>query len=172
MAELTPKERLQPSLLDRLTDDEPDSLQESREKRVLSPARIRDSVKRDLSWLFNAVHLSTVEDLEGYPYVERSTVNYGFPDLAGRTVSTIDTAAMERTMRRVIWDFEPRLLRNSVKVKLVADPDKMGQNAMSFTIEADLWSQPIPMRLYLKTELDLEDGSVRVTEVSSTAEPT
>lgn len=33
MAELTPKDRLQPSLLDRLTDDEPDKTQESREKR-------------------------------------------------------------------------------------------------------------------------------------------
>ncbi len=29
MAELTTKERLQPSLLDRLTDDEPDKTQES-----------------------------------------------------------------------------------------------------------------------------------------------
>lgn len=168
MAELTPKERLQPSLLDRLTDDEPENKQESREKRVLSPLRIRDSVRRDLSWLFNSVHLSTVQELEAYPHVQRSTINYGFPDLAGRTVSTIDTAAMERIMRRVIWDFEPRLLRNSVKVKLVADPENMGHNAMSFAIEADLWSQPVPMRLYLKTELDLEDGTVKVSEVGGT----
>ena len=170
MAELTTKERLQPSLLDRLTDDEPENTQESREKRVLSPSRIRDSVKRDLSWLFNAVHLSTVEELEDYPQVQRSVLNYGFPDLAGRTVSTVDTATMERVMRRVIWDFEPRLIRNSVKVKLVADPDKMGHNAMSFTIEADLWSQPLPMRLYLKTELDLEDGTVKISEVGGTTE--
>jgi type VI secretion system protein ImpF len=167
VAELTAKERLQPSLLDRLTDDEPDNPQESREKRVLSPLRLRDSVRRDLSWLFNSVHLSTVQELEDYPHVQRSTLNYGFPDLAGRTVSTVDTAMMERTMRRVIWDFEPRLLRNSVKVKLVADPDKMGHNAMSFTIEADLWSQPVPMRLYLKTELDLEDGTVKLSEVGN-----
>jgi len=33
MAELTQKERLQPSLLDRLTDDEPDKLSEAREQR-------------------------------------------------------------------------------------------------------------------------------------------
>jgi type VI secretion system protein ImpF len=168
LAELTTKERLQPSLLDRLTDDEPDNTQESREKRVLSPLRLRDSVKRDLSWLFNAVHMSTVEELDEFPHVQRSTLNYGFPDLAGRTVSTIDTATMERIMRRVIWDFEPRLIRNSVKVKLVADPDRMGHNAMSFAIEADLWSQPLPMRLYLKTDLDLEDGSVRISEVGGT----
>jgi type VI secretion system protein ImpF len=56
MAELTPQERLQPSLLDRLTDEEPDQLQESREKRVLSMSRLRDFVLRDLAWLFNAEH--------------------------------------------------------------------------------------------------------------------
>jgi type VI secretion system protein ImpF len=54
MAELTPKDRLQPSLLDRLTDEEPDQPQESREKRVLSLNRLRESVLRDLAWLFNA----------------------------------------------------------------------------------------------------------------------
>lgn len=39
MADLTPKERLQPSLLDRLTDDEPDKQHEAREQRVMN---IRD----------------------------------------------------------------------------------------------------------------------------------
>lgn len=36
MPELTSKERLQPSLLDRLTDEERDTRQETRDKRVLS----------------------------------------------------------------------------------------------------------------------------------------
>ena len=45
MAELTSKERLQPSLLDRLTDDEPDKTQESRDQRVLSANRLRECVR-------------------------------------------------------------------------------------------------------------------------------
>ncbi|MHC4750853.1 MAG: type VI secretion system baseplate subunit TssE, partial [Planctomycetota bacterium] len=36
MAELTPMDRLQPCLLDRLTDDEPDVQKESRDQRVVS----------------------------------------------------------------------------------------------------------------------------------------
>ena len=34
-------------------------------------------------------------------------------------------------------------------------------------IEADLWAQPAPVRLVLRTDLDLETGDVRVTEASS-----
>ena len=41
MAELLPQERLQPSLLDRLTDYEPGSAVESRERRVLSTQQLR-----------------------------------------------------------------------------------------------------------------------------------
>ena len=82
MAELTKKERLQPSLLDRLTDDEPDARQESREKRVLSPQRLRECVRRDLTWLFNTTNLDAMVSLAEFPEVSHSVVNYGMPDLA------------------------------------------------------------------------------------------
>jgi type VI secretion system protein ImpF len=166
MPELTPKERLQPSLLDRLTDDEPDKRQESRDKRVLSPTRLRESVRRDLTWLFNTVNLAATTNLEDYPEVERSTLNFGLPDLAGRTASTVDKVALERLLRRAIWDFEPRLTRNAVKVRLIIDRDKMSHNAMCFSIEAELWAQPLPLRLFLRTELDLENGEVKISEAA------
>jgi type VI secretion system protein ImpF len=165
MAELTPKERLQPSLLDRLTDDEPEQKLESRDKRVLSPERLRESVRRDLTWLFNTPSLATViHNLSEYPEVERSTVNFGLPELTGRAAASIEMATLERTLRRAILDFEPRLLKDSVNVKLVADPEQMSHNAMRFDIEAELWAEPIPIRLYLRTELDLESGDVRVSD--------
>jgi len=165
MAELTQKERLQPSLLDRLTDDQPDQRQESREKRVLSPSRLRECVRRDLSWLLNTTQLSALQDLEAHPDVARSVVNYGTPDMAGRTVSSVDTRQMERMLLKAIADFEPRLLKSSVKVKIVADEQLMSHNAMRFDIEAELWAQPLPLRLFLRTEIDLETGSATVMDL-------
>jgi type VI secretion system protein ImpF len=167
MPELLHKERLQPSLLDRLTDDEPSERQESRDKRVLSPLRLRESALRDLGWLFNTTQLSAVQDLASFPEVARSVLNYGLPDLAGRTVSGIDVPKMEALLRQAIWDFEPRLLRSSVGVNLIVNHDEASQNAMSFVVEAELWSQPIPLQLYLRTEIDLEDGDVSVRELTS-----
>src|SRR4029077_6169820 len=98
MAELTQKERLQPSLLDRLTDEEPQQRQESRDKRVLSPARLRECVRRDLSWLLNTTNLAALQDLDAHPEVQRSVVNYGMPDLAGRTAGSVDVRALERLL--------------------------------------------------------------------------
>jgi type VI secretion system protein ImpF len=166
MAELTQKERLQPSLLDRLTDEEPELSQESREKRVLSPSRLRECVRRDLTWLLNTTNLATTENLDEHPEVARSVLNYGMPDLAGHTASSVDVRALERLLVRVIWDFEPRLLRSSVKIRLVVDEHEMNHNAMCFDIEAELWAQPLPLRLFLRTEIDLENGGVKVSELS------
>ncbi len=164
MADHTTSERLQPSLLDRLTDDEPEQKQESRERRVLSSQRLRDSVRRDLNWLFNATNLASLQSLEEYPEVERSTLNYGLPDFAGRTASSIERESLERLLRRAILEYEPRLTRNSVRVKLVVETESFDHNAMNFSIQAELWAQPLPLRLFLRTDLDLETGEALVSE--------
>ena len=166
MAELTPKERLQPSLLDRLTDDEPYNREESREQRVLSWQRLREVVRRDLAWLFNTVNLEAAQDLSDYPQVANSVLNYGLPDLAGRTAASVDTDKLERVLRQAIRQFEPRILPASLRVRLVLDRAKMSHNAMLFEIEGELWAQPMPFQLYLRTEVDLEVGEARVTEAT------
>lgn len=166
MAELTPGERLQPSLLDRLTDDEPTVRVEGPDKAVLSLAQLRESVRRDLGFLLNATHLAAVEDLESYPEVERSTLNYGIPDLAGHPASTIEPGAISRVIRRSIADFEPRLIGPSLKVQVTVNPERFAPNALRLEIEAQLWSQPVPLRLRWRADLNLEDGEARVRETA------
>jgi type VI secretion system protein ImpF len=163
MAELTQQERLQPSLLDRLTDDEPKKQQESRDKRVLSPRKLRECVKRDLAWLLNTGNLEEVEDLSEYPLVAQSVLNYGLPELTGITLSSADAGAIERSLRQAILDYEPRILRKSLQVRVIAS-EEMSHNAMVFEIECDVWAEPVPERLYLKTEVDLESGDIHISE--------
>jgi type VI secretion system protein ImpF len=69
-------------------------------------------------------------------------------------------------VRRAIWEFEPRLLKHTVRVKLVQDRKSYGPNALCVLIEAELWAQPLPLRLFLRTDLDLETGEALVTDVT------
>ena len=166
MAGLTPREKLQPSLLDRLTDTRPDVRTSTGVVRVLSLEELRDGVRRDLAALFNATALETVQDLTDYPNVQRSTVNFGMPDLSGKTASGIDLKELERSMSRAIHDFEPRLIEDTVKVQSDVY-DAKTHNTMVATIEAELWSQPLPQKLLLRTELDLENGEVKLQEAET-----
>ena len=124
------------------------------------------SLQRDLASLLNAGCLATTDDLDEYPYVTHSVLNYGIPDLSGMTVHATDTVTLERELHQAIVDFEPRILANSLRVRVVTDPEEMHRSAMVFVIEGKLWAQPMPLRLLWNTEVDLETGDVIVTEGS------
>ena len=164
MADLTPQERLQPSLLDRLTDRAPDTKRESRDRRVLSMRRLRSAVLRDLAWLLNTGHLETTEDLDSFPRVRDSVLNYGMPDITGQSLSGVNVAFLEKSVRDAIIKYEPRIAPESLHVSISRDDNAMGRNSMVFTIEGQLWAEPTPMMLYLKTEVDLETGDVAVRD--------
>ena len=166
MAEHTTRERLQPSLLDRLTDDAPDQHNESRDQRVLSLDRLRAIVLRDLSWLLNTVNLDAVESMDAYPEVAKSVLNYGVPVMAGHTASNIDVRSMEQLMKQSILRFEPRLIGKKLKVKLAVH-STMQHNTLTFEIHGELWAQPVSLRMDLKTEVDLELGHVEIAERGS-----
>ncbi|MDD1623632.1 MAG: type VI secretion system baseplate subunit TssE [Methylococcaceae bacterium] len=216
MARALPKNRFLPSLLDRLTDDDPinNSIRLQKEKiqsiekslaelllkqttpeselvseenrrqrhqlqqqldqlraqfnaltmSVSSLKEIRACVKRDLDWLLNASQYSPQEDLEGYPEVAASVLNYGTPDLTGKTVSGFDVRSMELLLKQVLINFEPRIISRTLTVRVTADKAMFDHNALAFEIEGELWAEPQPLHLHLRTEFELESGNVSVSD--------
>lgn len=162
-----PQERLQPALLDRLTDDEPGRKQESLDARVLSTRRLRQSVLRDLAWLFNATRLEAVTDLSNAPYVRRSVMNFGLPALSGRGASSLDVTDLTRSIREAILNFEPRILPATLRVTTLLEPGELDHhNVIGVQIQGQLWAQPIPLEFVVRTEFDLETGKVRIDDLA------
>lgn len=170
MARVAPKDRLQPSLLDRLTDEDPSTKKEAPDQRHLSIRELRECVLRDLAWLLNTGNLDMIEDLDDYPLVLDSTLNYGIPHLAGTQASNVEAREMERLLREAVMKFEPRILPDTVKIKLDVTDQAMTHNAVRFFIEGMLWAEPAPWHLYLKSEIDLEIGACVVSEVDGREE--
>lgn len=206
---------LLPSLLDRLTDDDPvnTSLKKLKEKinklekslnalkktanhkdpgelqhqqkklrQVLDQERahhaillgsistlneIRDCVKRDLDWLLNAHNFTPQEELEAYPEIQKSVLNYGLPDLAGKTASGVDVQELEKLLKQSILDFEPRIIRRTLRVRLIEDESMYDHNALIFEIEGELYAEPVPIHLHLRTQLELENGDMLIQEFQS-----
>jgi type VI secretion system protein ImpF len=156
MPELAVIEKLQPCLLDRLTDDEPRNSQESRAQRVISLQRYRQGVLRDLQWLFSAsAHLPqeghSKFSLEDYPDAFKSVLNFGTRHLFGLTAPNM--RELEKQLLEALYTFEPRILRNTLKVR-----SRMAGNMISLDVEGELWANPVPERLHIKTMLDLQSG--------------
>lgn len=152
--------RIHPCLLDRLQDDDAANKVESRGARVVSIQSYRAGVLRDLSWLFStSAHLPVEGTKPGtefrigdFPEVERSVLNYGIRHLFGLTAP--DMRALEDSLYDAICIFEPRIIKDTLSVRAV-----MENQMVSFEIAGDLWANPIPEKLYIKTKIDIEAGA-------------
>jgi len=164
MTDFALMQRLLPCLLDRLTDDDPQSQVESRDRRVISLSRYRSSVLRDLAWLLNTRAPDTGGQDADFAEVARSVLGFGIRDVCGLTVSSINVEQMEMEVRRAIADFEPRITSSSLVVQIAVNPKEMGSNAITFQIKGELWAQPVPEAFDVKTEVDLETGRWDVRE--------
>jgi type VI secretion system protein ImpF len=169
MAELAYQDRLQPALLDRLTDEAPDNRQpEPREARVITRSRLREAVLRDLTWLLNATRLSAREPIEGLDYVQRSVLNYGLPALSGQLASKIDVLALEERIREALQNYEPRILASSLAVQAIISENELDRhNVVSIEIRGTLWAHPVPLELLLRTDVDLESGEVKIHDLGA-----
>jgi type VI secretion system protein ImpF len=158
MVERSQMDRLQPCLLSRLTDDQPEVQSESRDHRVMSMQRYRASVLRDLENLLN----SRAHPVDDYIYefgeAARSVLNYGIRDLCGLTISDLRGGEIEAQVREALLYFEPRILRKSLSVRMVSSLESGHVRSLSIEIEGELWAQPMSDRLFIKTEVDVETG--------------
>jgi type VI secretion system protein ImpF len=164
----TPQEQLQPALLDRLTDDQPDQKLEPRQQRVISKRRMRDAVLRDLAWLFNTTRLDPDMDPVKFRYARSSVVNYGLPPLSGKTASSLEVTDLERAIRQSILDYEPRILPASLRVRALEVGNFDHHNVIGVEISGQLWAQPVPLEVLVRTEIDLETGLVEIADLAPT----
>ena len=163
MADKTITERLQPSLLDRLTDLEPDMTSEGRESRVIDVARLRDIIRRDLTSLLNTNNFETQLDAERHPNAINSVLNYGVREVSGE-ISTVDRIARIRTsIHQAIERFEPRIKEGTLDV-ILRKEEGMHRTIVAFDITADMWAQPLPMELYLRSEVDITTGELQLRQ--------
>ena len=133
----------------------------------MSKSRMRQAVLRDLAWLFNAIRLETKVDLTGLPFVRRSVINFGLPSLAGRLASSIEVTDLERAVRQAILDFEPRILPDTLRVTALVDLSELDHhNVIGIEIHGQLWAQPVPLELLIRTEIDLETGKVQIADLA------
>ena len=164
------RDRLQPALLDRLTDHAPQTQVEADDNRVMNKAQIREAVLRDLSWLLNSVQPLAAKTAQQYPQAADSVLNYGLPAMSGQLASRIDVSLLEKAIKQAILRFEPRVMEDSLEVKALDASSVLDtHNVIEFEIRGELWSHPVPLEVLLRTQLDLEAGQVEVRDAAGVA---
>lgn len=138
---------------------------------VVSPAVLREAVRRDIEALFNTERFESVPllsereagkgdgrvlSLDEFPEVRRSVVNFGVPSFSGRSARDFDRDALAKEIRAVLTTFEPRLSENATKVTVTLGEKMAG---LRIEIDAVLIMTPVPQRLRLRTTINLDNGA-------------
>ncbi len=150
------------NLLDQLTDDEPEVMTDKNAQPKFSRLRLRQSVLRELSWLFNSVPLGSCVDLEPYPEVRSSSVNYGIASQVGIEADALDPSILRWDILLALELFEPRFAPDSLQVSLI----KGGvDGAHHFRIEAELLGAQQNPHMVVRAEHGGRSDGVRVAEM-------
>jgi type VI secretion system protein ImpF len=158
MVERTPMDRLQPCLLNRLTDNEPEMEKESRDRRVVSVQRYKAAVLRDVENLLNSRAHPVDDNIYEFDEAASSVINYGIRDICGLTISDLRSGEVESQIQQALEYFEPRISSKSLSVRLASSVKPGHIRSLSIEIEGQLWAQPLPDHLFVKTEVDVETG--------------
>jgi type VI secretion system protein ImpF len=102
-----------------------------------------------------------------WPHARRSVINFGLPALSGQTASTVEIQDLERDLKQAILDFEPRILPETLEVRALVELSELDHhNVIGIEIHGQLWAQPVPLDLLIRTEIDLETGKVHLSDLA------
>jgi type VI secretion system lysozyme-related protein len=164
MAKREIERTVQPSVLDRLTDDDPRSPADPRISYLESLRQFKGAVQRDLEWLLNTRRTPTPAP-EEMTELARSVYNYGVPDIT--SLSSDSPAARAQLLRDVestLAIFEPRL--ENVQISMVEQDGEARRRELRFVVEATLRLDPTPEQVVFDTVLHFSSGQIEVNNAS------
>lgn len=123
---------------------------------------LRLTVRRELAWVLNTTNLESSIDLTHHPLVKRSVLNYGVPDLAGKSISRRAIEQRAKDIREAIRAFEPRIDETTLVVEPLATPER--ENSVTYLIQGDVRSAVRALPVKFRTDVENDTASVVVRE--------
>ncbi|MBV9879078.1 MAG: type VI secretion system baseplate subunit TssE [Gemmatirosa sp.] len=159
MARTEIERTVQPSVLDRLTDLEPNRPTDGATTRDASALAFRLAVQRDVEWLLNT-RRSIVVVPPNCPEVHDSVHEFGLPDTTGIPVGTAEgrellVTALQDTLAR----FEPRLANPRVTL---GEAQQLRVPQLRFSVDAMLRMDPSPEHVVFDTVLEVASGEYAI----------
>lgn len=134
-----------------------------RPRQVITESALRREVSRDLEALLNTIAMESTIDMTDIPFVRKSILNFGLPDIAKRTIDEIGVRKVPEEIRTAIVNYEPRLTEESLRVErdLSVDPADL---RIRFIVRADLTCEPVHVPVEFIADI-IESGKITVNRL-------
>ncbi|MGY4292931.1 type VI secretion system lysozyme-like protein [Bradyrhizobium sp. i1.4.4] len=118
----------------------------------------------DLETLLNTIALESTLDLNGHDCVRTSILNFGFPDIAHRSIDEVADDELTDALRETLTTYEPRLDRNTIRVRRDGSvgPEQL---KLRFIVHADLKAEPLNVPVEFVADVDLDSGDIQINRL-------
>ena len=152
------------SLWDRLTVFREEWVAENKDwptTRAASLKMYREGVEKDVERLLNTrkPHLA---DIDSFPEVAKSALNYGVPDLTEFSGMNSDPAALLLKIQQALENFEKRIERPRVRPSRTPTRSDMLRRSLNFSVEGSLKFDDGQELIVFDTVLEITSGNYKV----------
>ena len=128
---------------------------------AITEATLRREVSRDLEALMNCVAMESSTDLTDFPRVRKSILNYGFPDIAHRTIDELSAFDLDSGLEDVLKLYEPRLVASTLRVTRdrTIDVDDL---KIRYIVHSDLSCEPLNVPLEFVADIEATTGKISI----------
>jgi len=131
----------------------------------ISHDRLRKFFLDDLANLMSTVNLQAAEPLDDLPFVQRSILNYGIEDVTSLHDIKRNYIALGKRLRQALIDHEPRLIADSVVVRMLGEEGTADQKPV-FEVEAVMAARPVDVPLEFTAEIDAVSGKIFTSKLT------
>ena len=147
-------------------DGETEITQRSKQRREgMSEDMLKLHLQIDLNALLNTIRLEAAVPLDDAPHVARSVANYGFRDLSEVSPSDVRSPRFIASIRQSLLDHEPRLVPESVEVRVAETGEDDNRQRLALSVSAELMGDPVDIPIDFDAEVDLSAGKLRMSNL-------
>jgi type VI secretion system protein ImpF len=108
--------------------------------------------------------MESTQDLREFEHVRKSVLNFGFPDIAHRSIDELSLDDVKYEIATVLTSYEPRLVRNTVQVTRDHSVDAADLK-VRFIVRADLFCEPLNVPVEFVADVEIDTGKIMITRL-------
>jgi type VI secretion system protein ImpF len=131
---------------------------------AITEPMLRREVGRDLDALMNTIAMDSTENLQSFEHVQKSILNFGFPDIAHRSIDERSLNDVKYEIETVLTNYEPRLIRDTIQVTRDMSVDAADLK-VRFVVRADLSCVPMNVPIEFVADVEIDTGKIMINRL-------
>jgi type VI secretion system protein ImpF len=131
---------------------------------AITEPMLRREVARDLNALMNTIAMESTQNLQSFEHVRKSILNFGFPDIAHRSIDEISLNDVKYEIATVLTSYEPRLVRDTVQVTRDSTVDAADLK-VRFIVRADMSCEPLNVPIEFVADVEVDTGKITINRL-------